>query len=700
MQWRNSTERYGALSIGLHWLMLLLLVAVYACIELREFFPKGSGPREALKTWHYMLGLSVFVLVWLRLLLNMTGRFPRMEPDQPGWQKLSARLMHVALYALMIVMPLAGWLMLSAAGKPIPFFGLQLPALISESKSAAELIKEIHVTAGTVGYFLIGLHALAALYHHFMLGDSTLRRMLPTLTGSRPAPAKAQPALADTIPDVASSTSAASNKEQPVIEPEAIPGLSTAVAAERLKTDGYNELPRPDQRGFLRILLEVLRQPMFALLIGGGIVYLLMGDRVEALLLLMFAGLSVTITIVQETRSEKVLEALRNLASPRALVIRDGKRILIAGREVVRGDLMVVSEGDRVAADATLLWSQDLLLDESLLTGEAVPVRKLAQDASTKSGDQSAIPGPGGEDLPYIFAGTLVVRGTGKALVHATGIRSEMGQIGRALGSIETEQPRLQRQIHSFVRVFAIIGVFLGGLVVLLFGLLRGSWLDAMLGGIAIGMSLLPEEFPLVLAVFMAMGAWRISQARVLTRRAAAIEALGATTVLCTDKTGTLTENRMTVVSILSEDASWHQDGKTPVADNLRETLTAALFACPREATDPMDMAVHALAEAQIGPNKASFASAKLIRAYGLRPDLFAVANILSSADDGNGTAYAKGALEAIAELCQLSTDRLADVFANRSIHLRLMAFAYSALPKQALSMCRRNKICLNHPAA
>jgi cytochrome b561 len=177
MQWRNSSERYGSLSIGLHWLMLLLLVAVYACIELRGFSPKGSEPREALKTWHFMLGLSVFALVWLRLLANWTGHFPRIEPEFPKWQKQSARLMHLALYALMIFMPLAGWLLLSAAGKPIPFFGLQLPALISESKNTADFIKEIHETVGTVGYFLIGLHAAAALFHHFILRDNTLRRM-------------------------------------------------------------------------------------------------------------------------------------------------------------------------------------------------------------------------------------------------------------------------------------------------------------------------------------------------------------------------------------------------------------------------------------------------------------------------------------------------------------------------------------------
>ncbi len=373
-------------------------------------------------------------------------------------------------------------------------------------------------------------------------------------------------------------------------------GLSAAEAAARLKSDGFNELPMAARRGVLRILFEVIRQPMFALLIAGGIVYLLLGDRMEAILLLIFASLSVLITIVQESRSEKVLEALRNLASPRALVIRDSARIQIAGREVVHGDVIVISEGDRVAADATLVTGHDLMLDESLLTGESVPVRKLAPtiDATTDAARATA----GGDDLPYVFAGTLVVRGTGQALVHATGARSEMGKIGKELRTIETEQPQLQRQMGWLIRDFAVVGAIAGGLTVLLFGLLRGSWLQAMLGGIALGMSLLPEEFPLVMTVFMAMGAWRISQARVLTRRAAAIETLGATTVLCTDKTGTLTENRMTVVSIRGTDGLWDSAGGAPLSEPVRETLAGALLACPREPTDSMDIAVHAIAAA------------------------------------------------------------------------------------------------------
>lgn len=179
MQWRNSTHHYGRLSLGLHWFMLLLLAAVYACIELRELFPKGSDLREGLKTWHFMLGLTVLILAVLRLAVRLTGTLPRAAPGPPGWQKLLAKLMHYALYGFMIAMPLAGWLMLSAAGKNIPFFGLQWPALMGESNNIAEFIKEIHETGGTLGYFLIAFHAAAALIHHYLLRDDTLRRMLP-----------------------------------------------------------------------------------------------------------------------------------------------------------------------------------------------------------------------------------------------------------------------------------------------------------------------------------------------------------------------------------------------------------------------------------------------------------------------------------------------------------------------------------------
>jgi cytochrome b561 len=183
MKIQNTTERYGSLSIGLHWLMLLLIIAVYACIDLREYYPKGSYIRDTLKTWHFMLGLSVFALVWIRLAYIIIGKVPKIQPEPPKWQILSAKLVHFALYILMIGMPLLGWLLLSASGKPIPFFGLHLPALISENKSLADAIKEIHETGGTVGYFLIGVHAMAGLFHHYFVQDNTLLRILPKKMG-------------------------------------------------------------------------------------------------------------------------------------------------------------------------------------------------------------------------------------------------------------------------------------------------------------------------------------------------------------------------------------------------------------------------------------------------------------------------------------------------------------------------------------
>ncbi|MEO8526218.1 MAG: cytochrome b [Caldimonas sp.] len=179
MSWRNSASRYGTLSLALHWLMLLLIAAVYACIELRGNYPKGSDVREGLKTWHFMLGLSVLALVVVRAVANFIGELPGIQPNPPKWQSLFAKAMHVALYALMFGMPLLGWLTLSAEGKVVPFFGMQLPPLVGVSKSVADWAKELHEAGGTIGYFLIGLHAAAALFHHYVVRDNTLRRMLP-----------------------------------------------------------------------------------------------------------------------------------------------------------------------------------------------------------------------------------------------------------------------------------------------------------------------------------------------------------------------------------------------------------------------------------------------------------------------------------------------------------------------------------------
>lgn len=432
-------------------------------------------------------------------------------------------------------------------------------------------------------------------------------------------------------------------------------GLTSREAQSRLKAEGYNELPRAEHRTLPRIALEVIREPMFGLLIAAGLVYLLLGDLVEALMLLAFASVSIAITLVQESRSEKVLEALRDLASPRALVIRGGERQRIPGREVVRGDLIVLGEGDRVPADALVIQAADLEADESLLTGESVPVRKKAAAARNER-----IPRPGGEDLPFVFSGTLIVRGQGIAEVRATGPRSEMGQIGQALREIESAPPRLTLETRALVRIFALLGLGVCGAAIVLYGLWRGSWLEALLAGIALGMSMLPEEFPVVLTVFTVMGAMRISRARVLTRRAAAIETLGAATVLCTDKTGTLTENRMSVAALAADDGQvllLERGQQAKWTDKLRHLVECGSLASLPGSFDPMDKAFLDLNVEFYREACAPARKRELIRTYGLRPDLLAVTQAWKIAGDENYFVVTKGAPEAVADLCRFGPE-------------------------------------------
>jgi P-type Ca2+ transporter type 2C len=439
-------------------------------------------------------------------------------------------------------------------------------------------------------------------------------------------------------------------------------GLTEADAQTRLRTHGYNELPRANRRTASRIVLEVLREPMLALLLGSGAIYLVLGDLKEAIILLTFASMSVLITVIQEVRTERVLEALRDLTSPRALVIRNGERRRIAGREVVCGDLVVLAEGDRVPADAVLLEQHDLHTDESLLTGESIAVRKTARPDGTPSAGQR----PGGDDLPYVFSGALVVKGTAIGEVIAIGVHSEIGKIGQSLSTLETEPPRLQAQTRRLVRVFAAVGGVVSVLAVLLYGTMRGGWLDAILAGIALGMSMLPEEFPVVLTVFMAMGAWRISRARVLTRRAAAIETLGSATVLCTDKTGTLTENRMSVAELRTPNGEVFRprDTSAPaLPEAFHELVEFSVLASAKDPFDPMEKAFHDLGRQHFtGTEHEHGPQWTLLHSYGLRPDLLAMSQIWQpDAEAEQLIVAAKGAPEAIADLCQLNAaDRAA----------------------------------------
>lgn len=434
-------------------------------------------------------------------------------------------------------------------------------------------------------------------------------------------------------------------------------GLSQAEARARLQAHGFNELPQTRQRSVWRMAAEVLREPMLQLLLAAGGIYLLLGDRGEALMLMTFVALTIGISLHQERRTERVLEALRDLSSPRALVLRDGQRCRIAGREVVPGDWLVLAEGDRVPADAVVREAQALQADESLLTGESVPVRKAASGEAVSSPAWAAVR-PGGDDLAMVFAGSLVVGGHGLAEVVATGARSQMGAIGQALQAMEAMPSALQRQTRQMVRLFAVLGLGLSALVIALHGCLRGDWLAAVLNGITLAMSMLPQEFPLILTVFMAMGAWRLSAARVLVRRASAIETLGAATVLCTDKTGTLTLNRMAVAELCVAGQTWRVTHSLPEA--FHPLLEYGVLASQTEPLDPMEQALWRLAREQLPePDRVHMQvhlhpDWRLAREYALSPELLAMSHVWEQPGHSQHLIAAKGAPEAVADLCHL----------------------------------------------
>ena len=441
-----------------------------------------------------------------------------------------------------------------------------------------------------------------------------------------------------------------------VNDEQLISGLSTAEAQLRLAASGYNELKPPNPRRIWHIVADVLREPMFLLLIVAGGIYLLLGSIDDALMLLFFVLLIVTLTVSQQHKSERVLEALRDLSSPRALVIRDGKQHRISGREVVQGDLLLLTEGGRVAADAVLLSCNDLLADESMLTGESVPVRKHPGNA-----DATALQ-PGGDDQPFVYAGTVLVQGSGIGLVTATGKSSAIGQIGESLQDTRSGTSPLRIQTDRLVRRLAIFAGALCLLLVLTYGISRGHWLDALLAGVSLAMASLPEEFPVILSVFMALGAWRISRRDVLTRRLNAIETLGATTVLCTDKTGTLTENRMVIRELYSSGQMLQVDSHSPLPEPWHELVEFGILASERDPFDPMERALHELGLRTLSGSEHLHEAWQLVHEYSLSPELAAMSHVWQGDGQEHHMVAAKGAPEAIIDLCHLPDAQAASI--------------------------------------
>ena len=436
---------------------------------------------------------------------------------------------------------------------------------------------------------------------------------------------------------------------------QSLPFLSSEEASRRLSIEGYNELPGSKRSGVLGLAKKVVMEPMFLLLISAGVIYLFLGDKREALLLIGSIGVIMAIEFVQERKTERALDALRELSSPRASVIRDGEKNKIPSREVVRGDLIELSEGDRVPADGAVLFSTNLAANESLLTGESVPVGKNVWD-------HKQLPSrPGGDNLPFVFSGTLITRGRGYALTQAVGLQTEMGKIGKSLQSLEPEQTLLKKEISSFVKKFAVYGFFLCFLVFLAYGLINRDWLQGMLSGLSLAMSLLPEEFPVILTVFLALGAWRLSHKHVLIRKMPALETLGAITVLCVDKTGTLTLNQMTVGAV-SVGKKLFEGGTGLLSEDFHETVEFALLASHKDPFDPMEQAIVEFGSGALKETEHLHDNWRLVHQYPLSGKLLAMSQVWSSPEGKDFVVAAKGAPEAVLDICHVSKQKQREI--------------------------------------
>jgi len=417
-------------------------------------------------------------------------------------------------------------------------------------------------------------------------------------------------------------------------------GLSAGEAARRLAEFGPNAPPEAPPPSVFAIAIRTLREPMFALLVAAAALYLLFGDLGEGLFMVAGAAASLSLVIGQELRSERALKALQALAQPMAHVMRDDEQRRIPARDLVPGDIILVGEGERLPADSVLVAGDALVVDESILTGESAPVTKtLAGD-----GADLAFPDPGGDYTPFLYSGAMIVRGSGVAQVARTGARTAVGGLGASLATIQAEPSPLQRRTGELVAKLGVFSVVFCVAVAVAYGLVHGDWFEGAIAGITLAIGLLPEEFPMVLAIFLAIGAFRLARRNVLVRRSSVTETLGSTSILCVDKTGTLTQNRMSVASL----STGHGISPVPDAPGAEEhrLIRAALRASSQNPVDPMDRAVHAIAaRLDVMPGGTP------VESYPIKPELLAF--IQSWRVDGGAIQAAKGAPEAIFHLAR-----------------------------------------------
>ena len=413
-----------------------------------------------------------------------------------------------------------------------------------------------------------------------------------------------------------------------------VKGLTTIEAKARQQSQGYNALPDREKRSFIKIIVGVLTEPMIFLLVSVVVVYFLLGDKTEAMVLMVSVLVIIGIELYQDNKTEKALEALRGLASPSCNVIRDGKHMVIPSRELVVGDVFLVSEGERVPADAVLLDAENIMADESLLTGESIPVDK--DEAVTDD-----------EKKRKIFSGSMIVKGHGMAEVTAIGGETEIGQIGSSLNTIKPEKTLLKREVDRVVKTLAVVAVAASVLLALVYWLTRGDLLHGFLAGLTLSIAILPEEFPVVLTVFMALGAWRLAKNNVLARKSQTIETLGSATVLCTDKTGTLTENCMQVECVTDAHGSESIHG----SDDYTQVVDYGVLASQIKPFDPMEEAFIKAGTGLHDDISSVYGEMTIIKEYPLEESSLSVVHVWGNGEKQEVVAL-KGAPEVVFALC------------------------------------------------
>jgi Ca2+-transporting ATPase len=356
-------------------------------------------------------------------------------------------------------------------------------------------------------------------------------------------------------------------------------GLNSEEVEKLQKKYGMNELVIQEKPNMLKKFLGVFKEPMFLLLLIAATVYFLLGAPKDGAIMLVFVGFVASITFIQEWKTEKTMNALKDLTSPKVNTLRNGKNILIKSTELVPGDVVFLSEGERIPADCIVLEPSNFSVDESILTGESEYVMKVSTTQSEKSTDYWK------KDI--LYAGTLCVFGKCTAIVKFTGINTEYGKIGKAISEAKDEPTPLQKKVSILVKNIAIAGVILCISVMVASYFYSFDILNSILSGISLAMAIIPEEFPVVLTVFLSMGAYRLAKNNTLMRKISAVETLGSATVLCVDKTGTITQNKMKVKSIYSDGGIFNNEDLKN-----QELSDLMVLSCEKDPYDPMEKAI------------------------------------------------------------------------------------------------------------